>query len=173
MDAATEILPEYKEGLGGLEEFSRIVILAYLHKPQGRPLVVMSQSTYGGEMRTETDVRPGGGSSWARLVPTAFAVDFVGIGGRFLVVPALLFSTGLDILKAVGTSLISVGTFGMVTAAAYLLRGLVEPLNQSSVFSRRHGQRLCGSPGRLGCPPEDVAENIRRGVDRRGCVCNG
>ncbi len=43
-------------------------------------------------------------------------------------VPALLFSTGLDILKAVGTSLISVGTFGVVTAAAYLLKGLVEPL---------------------------------------------
>ena len=42
--------------------------------------------------------------------------------------PALLFSTNIDILKAVGTSLISVGTFGMVTAAAYLLRGLVEPL---------------------------------------------
>jgi uncharacterized membrane protein YfcA len=44
------------------------------------------------------------------------------------VVSALLFSTGLDILKAVGTSLISMGTFGMVTAAAYLLRGPVEPL---------------------------------------------
>jgi uncharacterized membrane protein YfcA len=44
------------------------------------------------------------------------------------VVPALLFSTGLDILKAVGTSLISVGTFGMVTATTYLLKGLVEPL---------------------------------------------
>jgi uncharacterized membrane protein YfcA len=40
----------------------------------------------------------------------------------------VLFSTGLDILKAVGTSSISVGTFGMVTAVAYLLRGLVEPL---------------------------------------------
>jgi Predicted permeases len=44
------------------------------------------------------------------------------------VVPALLFSTGLDILEAVGTSLISVGTFSMVTATAYLLKGLVEPL---------------------------------------------
>jgi Predicted permeases len=72
------------------------------------------------------------GSSWARLVPTAFAVGFAsgffGIGGGFLVVPGLLFSTGVDILKAVGTSLISVGTFGVVTAAAYLLKGLVEPL---------------------------------------------
>ncbi|MCI4446698.1 MAG: sulfite exporter TauE/SafE family protein [Pyrobaculum sp.] len=72
------------------------------------------------------------GSSWARLVPTAFAVGFAsgffGIGGGFLVVPALLFSTGVDILKAVGTSLISVGTFGMVTATTYLLKGLVEPL---------------------------------------------
>jgi tRNA (Thr-GGU) A37 N-methylase len=71
VDTATEILPEYEEELGGLEEFSYIVILAYLHKSKGRPLVVMSQSTYGGEVRTETDVRPGGGSSWARLVPTA------------------------------------------------------------------------------------------------------
>ena len=44
--------------------------------------------------------------SWARLVPTAFAVGFAssffGIGGGFLVVPALLFSTGLDILRPWG-----------------------------------------------------------------------
>ena len=43
-----------------------------------------------------------GGSSCARLVPTVFAVGFssgfFGIGGGCLVVPALLFSTCLNIL---------------------------------------------------------------------------
>ena len=39
-----------------------------------------------------------------------------------------MFSTGVEILKAMGTSLISVGTFGVVTAATYLLKGLVESL---------------------------------------------
>jgi uncharacterized membrane protein YfcA len=54
------------------------------------------------------------------------------------VVPALLFSTGLDILKAVGTSLISVETFGVVTAAAYLLKGLVESLTSLLYLAGGH-----------------------------------
>lgn len=44
---------------------------------------------------------------------------FFGIGGGFLIVPALLFSTNLSTIKAIGTSLISVGMFGITTAIVY------------------------------------------------------
>ncbi|AWR97024.1 TSUP family transporter [Acidianus sulfidivorans JP7] len=57
-----------------------------------------------------------------------FASGYFGIGGGFLIVPGLLFSTGLCMIKAVGTSLISVGTFGIVSAGEYAVYGYVLPL---------------------------------------------
>ncbi|ARM75667.1 sulfite exporter TauE/SafE family protein [Acidianus manzaensis] len=57
-----------------------------------------------------------------------FASGYFGIGGGFLIVPGLLFSTGLCMIKAVGTSLISVGTFGITSAAEYAVYGYVLPL---------------------------------------------
>ncbi len=51
---------------------------------------------------------------------------FFGIGGGFLIVPGLVFSTGMPILNAVGSSLLSVGTFGLTTAANYAVSGLVD-----------------------------------------------
>ncbi len=72
------------------------------------------------------------GVSIKKIIPTAFIVGFAsgyfGIGGGFLIVPGLLFSTGLCMIKAVGTSLISVGTFGMVSAGVYAYYGYVLPL---------------------------------------------
>ncbi len=50
---------------------------------------------------------------------------FFGIGGGFLIVPGLIFSTGMTMLSAVGTSLISVGTFGLTTAVNYASSGLL------------------------------------------------
>lgn len=65
-----------------------------------------------------------------RVVSVGFAVGFAsgyfGIGGGFLVVPGLLFSTGVDMLRAVGTSLLAVGTFGVVGAATYAVYGDVD-----------------------------------------------
>lgn len=43
-------------------------------------------------------------------------------------VPGLFFGASVDFLKAVGISLISAGTFGMMTAATYMWRGSVEPV---------------------------------------------
>ncbi|MEM1598300.1 MAG: tRNA (N6-threonylcarbamoyladenosine(37)-N6)-methyltransferase TrmO [Pyrobaculum sp.] len=40
VDGFIEVLPQYAEGLRGLEEFSHVVVLAYLHKHRGRPLLV-------------------------------------------------------------------------------------------------------------------------------------
>jgi uncharacterized membrane protein YfcA len=44
------------------------------------------------------------------------------------VVPGLFFGAGVDFLKAVGISLISAETFGMMTAATYMWRGFAEPV---------------------------------------------
>jgi uncharacterized protein len=51
---------------------------------------------------------------------------FFGIGGGFLIVPGLLFSTGMPIIFAVGSSLLSVGSFGLTTAVNYAASGLVD-----------------------------------------------
>ena len=51
---------------------------------------------------------------------------FFGIGGGFLIVPGLLFSTGMPMIYAVGSSLLAVGSFGLTTAANYGWSGLVD-----------------------------------------------
>ncbi|MDE2488390.1 MAG: sulfite exporter TauE/SafE family protein [Alphaproteobacteria bacterium] len=51
---------------------------------------------------------------------------FFGIGGGFLIVPGLVMASGMPILNAVGSSLFSVGAFGVTTAANYALSGLVD-----------------------------------------------
>ncbi|AWR95256.1 sulfite exporter TauE/SafE family protein [Acidianus brierleyi] len=67
-----------------------------------------------------------------RILPTGFAVGllsgFFGIGGGFLIVPGLIFSAGLCMLRAVGTSLIAVGTFGVVSAIRYTMAGEISVL---------------------------------------------
>lgn len=50
---------------------------------------------------------------------------FFGIGGGFLIVPGLILATGMPMLEAVGTSLVSVTAFGLTTAASYAASGLV------------------------------------------------
>ncbi len=54
---------------------------------------------------------------------TGFSSGFFGIGGGFLIVPALIYSTGMEIDQAVGTSLLVVGTFGILTALRYGFSG--------------------------------------------------
>ena len=50
---------------------------------------------------------------------------FFGIGGGFLIVPALMMATGMPILNAVSSSLVAVTAFGATTAASYAWSGLV------------------------------------------------
>ncbi|MGC8533307.1 MAG: sulfite exporter TauE/SafE family protein [Candidatus Parvarchaeum sp.] len=52
-----------------------------------------------------------------------FASGYFGIGGGFLIVPSILYSSDTSINKAVGTSLLAVGTFGIVTAIRYAFAG--------------------------------------------------
>jgi uncharacterized membrane protein YfcA len=51
---------------------------------------------------------------------------FFGIGGGFLVVPGLVFSTGMPMICAIGSSLLAVGAFGLTTAVTYGLSGLID-----------------------------------------------
>lgn len=64
------------------------------------------------------------------LVVTGLAVGalsgFFGIGGGFLIVPGLIFATGMPMLHAVGTSLVAVTSFGVTTATSYAAAGLVD-----------------------------------------------
>lgn len=50
---------------------------------------------------------------------------YFGIGGGFLIVPTLMYSGGLNIIQAIGTSMIPVSSFGLVTAGRYFVDGNV------------------------------------------------
>jgi len=51
---------------------------------------------------------------------------FFGIGGGFLVVPGIIAATGMPMISAVGSSLVSVAAFGAATTANYAWSGLVD-----------------------------------------------
>lgn len=65
-----------------------------------------------------------------RIVASALAIGilagFFGIGGGFLIVPALMFATDMPMLFAVGSSLLVVASFGLATAASYAASGLID-----------------------------------------------
>src|ERR1700712_561620 len=70
--------------------------------------------------------------SWANTpavaglgVATGTLAGFFGIGGGFLVVPALMLATGMPIMNAIGSSLVAVTAFGLTTAASYAWSGLI------------------------------------------------
>jgi uncharacterized membrane protein YfcA len=58
-------------------------------------------------------------------VLVGFISGFFGIGGGFLIVPGLMYSASLPMIEAIGSSLFSVGTFGLTTAVNYSISGLV------------------------------------------------
>jgi uncharacterized protein len=82
--------------------------------------------------------RAGGGDEGVRLnwgnLPRLLAIGlgagalsgFFGIGGGFLIVPGLMFATGMPILEAIRASLVAVTAFGATTAATYAASGLVD-----------------------------------------------
>jgi uncharacterized membrane protein YfcA len=65
-----------------------------------------------------------------RLVPmglgVGLAAGFFGIGGGFLIVPALIAATAMPFAYAVGTSLVVVTALGLTTATSYALSGYVD-----------------------------------------------
>ncbi|HTI02226.1 MAG TPA: sulfite exporter TauE/SafE family protein [Acidisoma sp.] len=73
--------------------------------------------------------QPASRNQWP-LLGMALAVGilsgFFGIGGGFLIVPGLLFATGMPMICAIGSSLLAVGAFGLTTAISYGASGLVD-----------------------------------------------
>jgi uncharacterized membrane protein YfcA len=70
--------------------------------------------------------------NWANLpaiaglgLATGTLSGFFGIGGGFLIVPALMLATGMSIMNAVSSSLVAVTAFGLTTAASYAWSGLI------------------------------------------------
>lgn len=57
---------------------------------------------------------------------TGIFSGFFGIGGGFLIVPGLVVSTGMPMLKAIGSSLVAITAFGLTTSFNYALSGLVD-----------------------------------------------
>jgi uncharacterized protein len=92
-------------------------------------LLMLRPRTGGGEPNVRLDR-----ASAARLLPllAGFGVGvgalagFFGIGGGFLIVPGLVAATGMPIINAIGSSLVSVAAFGMTTALSYSFSGLVD-----------------------------------------------
>ena len=56
---------------------------------------------------------------------TGILSGFFGIGGGFLIVPALVFATDMPLVYAVSSSLVAVLAFGLTTSASYAVSGLV------------------------------------------------
>lgn len=54
------------------------------------------------------------------------ASGFFGIGGGFLIVPALMTAAGLPMSLAMGTSLVAVAAFGLTALASYAVSGFVD-----------------------------------------------
>ncbi len=57
---------------------------------------------------------------------TGLFSGFFGIGGGFLIVPALMAATTMPMRNAVGSSLVAVTAFGLAAALNYALSGLVD-----------------------------------------------
>jgi uncharacterized protein len=70
------------------------------------------------------------GENLPRLLGTGFLTGalsgFFGIGGGFLIVPGLMFATGMLIINAVGSSLVAVTAFGATAAFNYARSDLVD-----------------------------------------------
>jgi hypothetical protein len=70
--------------------------------------------------------------NWANMpavvglgLATGTLSGFFGIGGGFLIVPALMLATGMAIMNAISSSLVAVTAFGLTTASSYAWSGLI------------------------------------------------
>lgn len=74
--------------------------------------------------------RESAGHLLPRLVPAGLGVGllagFFGIGGGFLIVPALMLATRMPLTNAIATSLVVVTALGFTTAGSYAVSGLVD-----------------------------------------------
>lgn len=110
--------------LGKMVDGRRLIILF-----AGLMIVVAGLMLKRRDQGGDPAVRLSGGNAPA-LIGLGLAAGglsgFFGIGGGFLIVPALIFATGMPMLNAVGTSLFAITVFGAATAFNYARGGLVD-----------------------------------------------
>ncbi len=86
-------------------------------------------------------LRLGGGGAAAGLLSGLF-----GVGGGFIVVPALLLVTGMDIRRAIATSLLVIFLISVSGVVAHVLHGQLFPMPLSALFlAGGFGGMLAGS----------------------------
>lgn len=87
-------------------------------------LMLRQKRQSAGDEHTALQIR------WGRVLGAGFIVGFLsgffGIGGGFLIVPGLIFTTGMPMIMAIGSSLFAVGTLGLATAFNYALSGYID-----------------------------------------------
>ncbi len=92
-----------------------VVIATFMLKPKNQG------SSTDGALTYHMAIRIAGVALIAGLL-----AGFFGIGGGVLIVPGLVVATGMPMIFAIGTSLVAVGCFGLVTALNYAASGLIE-----------------------------------------------
>lgn len=124
--------------------------------------LLMLRKRKGAEAPDVRLTRATAGRILPRLIPagllTGLLAGFFGIGGGFLIVPALILATAMPIGVAIGTSLVVVTALGATTAISYTISGYVDWALvgllvlggiAGSVLGRRAGVVLAGKKGVL------------------------
>jgi len=111
--------------------------------------------------RRPDSATPSGNLSLLRVAPTGLGTGvltgFFGIGGGFVIVPALVLLLGLPLTLAVGTSLLVITLTSGAALAAHLASGsigwtIASTFTGAAIAGALAGRRLGASvrPGRLG-----------------------
>jgi uncharacterized membrane protein YfcA len=87
-------------------------------------ILMLKTRARAGEHRVEIGLSHVPGLLALGLV-TGTLSGFFGIGGGFLIVPALILATGMSIMSAISSSLVAVTAFGLTTAASYAWSDLI------------------------------------------------
>lgn len=103
----------------------QVLLLAFAAAMAAIALSMLRKGDSGGD--PDVHITP---ALMARLAPVGlavgFAAGFFGIGGGFLIVPGLMLATGMTIVNAAASSLVSVTIFGAATSFNYALSGFVD-----------------------------------------------
>lgn len=170
-------------GWFGLPSVGAAVLGARLHALVPEPVTLLSFSAVLLVSVTLLFVRPGAPrppARWAVVLAglgTGVLTGFLGVGGGFLIVPALVLLAGLPLPRAVGTSMAVIALSSFSGALAHLSVGhvpveLVLPMGGGAIVGALLGAPLSGrlpeTPVRVGFAVLSVAVAISLAVKAVG-----